>query len=136
MAFPPSWPPRVPTNVRSLRFFVTGTATANFSDSAFMFAEQLTANPYTPLPVLQAGSDASIVVPSAFGAGRNSPIDPAVQIWSGTMRICATADLEFSFDGVTVHGHLYADEEFVYRNRFESGVAVRGVGAVFRIEAW
>jgi len=137
MAFPPSWPPSFPTNTRSLRFFVTDTATANFVDKAYMFAEQTGANPYAPLPVIQPGSNTTIAVPSASGTGRNSPTDPLAQIWSGAIRICATtANLEFSFDGTNVHGKVLAGEQFVYRGRFESGICVRGAGSVFRIEAW
>jgi hypothetical protein len=37
MAFPTGWPTGAPNNSRSLRFYKTGTATANFSDSAWLF---------------------------------------------------------------------------------------------------
>lgn len=39
MPFPAGWPPRAATSHRSIRFFVGATATANFVDNAFLFAE-------------------------------------------------------------------------------------------------
>lgn len=37
--FPVGWPPRPSSGVRSLRFFVSGTATANYFDNAFLFKD-------------------------------------------------------------------------------------------------
>lgn len=142
MAFPPSWPPRYPSTSRTLRFYVTDTATANFADKAYMFAEQTTANPYTPLPVVQPGSNAVVVVPNTAGSGLATPTStgaegPVAQIWSSYIRISVSgAVLEYSFDGTTVHGQILAGESFLYYERRESGIAVRGAGAAFRIEAW
>ena len=127
MAFPATWPPRRPSGTKSLRFYVTDTATAN---------------PHVPLPNVVAGSSAAVDVSNEAGTGLASPSStgaagPLAQIWSGNIRISvATADLEFSFDGVTVQGKVLAGESVIYRQRFESGIAVRGAGAVYRIEAW
>lgn len=142
MAFPPSWPPRFPSTARTLRFYVTDTATANFSDKAYMFAEQTGANPYTPLPVIAPGSNTTVDVSNTAGTGLATPnsngsTGAAAQIWSSRIRICvATADLEYSFDGVNVHGKVKVGENFLYTERRESGIAVRGATAVYRIEAW
>jgi len=117
---------------------VTDTATAAFADKAYMFAEQVGANPYVPLPVIQPGSNTTVDVPSASGSGQSSPNDLKPQIWSGNIRIynAGPAALEFTFDGTNVHGKVLANEEISYRNRYESGIAVRGATAVYRIEAW
>ena len=143
MPFPTTWPPRPPSGVRSLRFYVTDVATANFVDKAYMFAEQSTANPYTPLPVVVPGSNATVSISNMPGTGLASPTPvtgaegPSAQIWSGNIRISVTtANLEFSFDGTAVQGKVLAGESVTYRQRHESGIAVRGAGAVFRIEAW
>lgn len=142
MAFPASWPPRVSSSVRSIRFYVTDTATANFVDKAYMFAEQAAANVYTPLPVIAPGSLTTINVPDIAGTGLATPsvsgvAGPLAQIWSGNIRITATTQsLEFSFDGTNVHGLVKAGESVIYRQRYEAGIAVRGNLSVFTIEAW
>ncbi len=142
MAFPTNWPPRVATNQRSIRFYVTGTATALFSDNGYLFIDGVGANTYTPLPVIAPGSNASVVVPNNAGTGvvvGGQPVggSPPAMIWSGTILInnASAAALEFSFDGTNVHGRLLANTSVVYRNRFESGIAVRGLGT-FWVEAW
>ena len=57
--------------------------------------------------------------------------------WSQAIRIVATvADLEFSFDGVNVHGKVTAGTEVIYWDRHESGIAFRGNTSVFVLEAW
>lgn len=43
--------------------------------------------------------------------------------------------LEFSFDGTVVHGSVPAGTTRLYRDRYEAGIAVRGV-TTFVIEAW
>ena len=81
--------------------------------------------------------------PLGSGVGPISPLDvygpPAPQVWASTIlvRNDALADpLEVSFDGINVHGRVLAGEERVYRSRMEGGIAVRGVGVPFRVEAW
>lgn len=39
MPFPLGWPPRLPSGLRTFRFFESGTSTANYGDNAFLFAE-------------------------------------------------------------------------------------------------
>ena len=142
MPFPTSWPPRVSSGVRSIRFYIAATATANFADRAYMFAEQAAANVYTTLPVIAPGSNTTIDVPDMAGGGLATPsvagvAGPLAQIWSGNIRIVVTtADMEISFDGTNVHGLVKAGESVIYRQRYESGIAVRGAGAVYTIEAW
>lgn len=50
MPFPEGWPPRAPSQLRNIRFFVQGTATANYEDNAFLFVDDPGANPNTPVP--------------------------------------------------------------------------------------
>lgn len=152
MAFPTGWPPRRPrSSRRSLRFYVTDTATANFADKAYLFIDDTDANPYTPLPYVAPGSSTPVELGSQpLGTGEApedanlSQTDPVKQalpkaaVWSSNIRISndGVADLEFSFDGTNVHGRVKMNETVVYRDRIESGIAVRGAGAVYRIEAW
>lgn len=104
----PAFPAPLPSNYKSLRFYATGTATANFTDNKFAFQRVDPANPSIP-----------------------------EQGWSGGILIRAvTADVFISFDGVNVHGHCPAGGESKYDRRFEGGIAVRGSGATFFIEAW
>lgn len=137
MAFPASWPPRVASGRHSIRFYATGTATANFSDNGLMFLDGAGANPFTPLPVIDPAVP-TVVPPTPYGSGAASGNTPLPQIWAQTIRLCNDSGanpLEYSFDGTNVHGKLLANEQVIYRNRFESGIAVRGNG-VFRVEAW
>jgi hypothetical protein len=139
--------------VRSIRFFQDGTATSNFADNAFLFIDGAGANPFTPAPYVPAGSSVQFnapLAPTGTGGGASpapypdpSQAPPTVypMLWSGNIRICndGSGDLEFSFDGTNIHGRLKSGELFQYRNRYEAGIAVRGVAAatpLFRIEAW
>lgn len=155
MPFPEGWPPRYPSGRRSLRYYVTDTATADFHDKAYLFIAGAGANPYLPTPVVVPGQqtvfgDVFAASPpnthptSPMGGGRN-PVDtvpggapqPVALIWAQAILVRAEgAALEFSFDGVNVHGRLASGQERIYRDRYEAGIAVRGVGATFYIEAW
>ena len=78
------------------------------------------------------------------------PGDPLGQqkalIWANTIRICndGGGDLEFSFavtgdagaPALPVQGVVKAGEQVVYRSRYEAGIALRGAGVSFRVEAW
>lgn len=145
MAFPTEWPPRPPSGVRSIRFFKSGTGTANFADNAYMFLDA--ANTFTPGPYVPPGggpngtSFTNPLMPTGTGSqsvslGLTNPVPP--MLWSGTIRLCndGAGPLEYSFDGTAIHGRLLAGEEFVYRNRHEAGIALRGAGIAFRVEAW
>ncbi len=108
-----------------------------------MFIDGAGANPFTPAVKVPYGSSATVNNPlNPTGTGLSplpTPIAPA--IWSGNIRVCndGEGDIEFSFDGINVHGRLKAGEVFQYRNRYESGMAVRGYDgatSAFRIEAW
>lgn len=139
MPFPAQgWPPRLPSGIRSIRFYKTGTATANFQDNAWLFSEGTTPTTYTPMPVVTPGSNAPVAVPNSTGGGTVSASDPVPMVWSGNIRISndGGGDLEYSFDGTNVHGKVKANESLAYRNRYEGGISVRGASAVFRIEAW
>lgn len=147
MAFPTPWPPRPPSGVRSIRFFVSGTSTANFADNAFLFIDGAagSANPFTPGPPTSTSSGVTNNPLTPTGTGSQGVVSQLTSperplIWSGNIRICndSTGDLQVSFDGVNVHGVIKAAEVFMYRNRYEAGISVRGVGGTptFRIEAW
>lgn len=154
MAFPAGWPPRPASSVRSIRFYTTGTATANFTDNGFLFASGAGANTLTPTPYVPPGGErtqailgSATVSGSPMGGGRNtndsnsdprvnSPPPPVAQIWAGSIRVTATtADLEISFDGTNVQGIVKLGTSAVYLKRYESGIAVRGAGT-FYVEAW
>ena len=65
------------------------------------------------------------------------PSDLNKQAWSYAIRIkAASANLEFSFDGTTVHGSVAAGDTKEFEGRFEGGIAIRGAGSVFTLEAW
>lgn len=101
----PAFPAPYPSNRRSLRFYATGPATANFVDNEFAFE-----------------------IPGS---------SPSEQGWSGMIRVRAvSADLQISFDGTNVHGFIPSGSEALYENRYEGGIAVRGAGATFHVEAW
>lgn len=150
MPFPTGWPPRFPSTVKSLRFYVTGTATANFSDRAYLFGNVATANPYTPLPVVAPGEDVS---DPAYGGPHNvaappigtgyRPGDLAPMAWAGTIQIMnyGASKIFFSFDGTTVQGEVppataSGPGTVVMRERREAGIAVNGAGNDFTIMAW
>lgn len=104
---PPAFPPPFPTNVKSLRFYATGTATGDFSVNQFSFER--------PDP--------------------KDPAEPE-QGWSTNMRIIATGgDIQISFDGTNVHGFIPDGTAQDYWDRHEGGIAIRGAG-VFHVEAW
>lgn len=138
MALPASWPPRPPSGRRSIRFYKTGAGTAAFSDNAWIFADPANnANPYTPLPVIQPGSNTTVSLgPSPQGTGQNNS-DPPPMIWANAIRITAVGgNVEFSFNGTDVHGIVLAGTNAIYRERAEAGISVRGAGATFYVEAW
>lgn len=146
MAFPAAWPPRVASNTRSIRFFTSGTATANFSDNAFLFIDGAGANTFTPVPNVPYGSNTPVadpLTPAGTGAATVASAmvgGPAPLIWSYAIRVFndGNSTLEFSFDGTNVHGRLLTGEEMTYNKRHEAGIAVRSIGGTptFRIEAW
>ena len=75
---PPEYPPPFPSNYKSLRFYATGTPTANFVDNQFSFER--------PDP--------------------KDPSEPE-QGFSQSIRIVATSgNIEYSFDGTNVHGFV------------------------------
>lgn len=154
MAFPSGWPPRAASSVR---VYIAGTATASFADNAYLFIDVTSANPFLPTPIIPPGDETAIVKvgdlsstgspmgggvqpPNLGVPGDGSPANvPKPQLFAQTLRIVneGGADIEFSFDGANVHGTVKtADGEFIYRNRFEAGIAIRGAGADFRVEAW
>jgi hypothetical protein len=161
MAFPVGWPPRPSSGVRSIRFYVTGTTTANWSDNAFLFVDDVGANTYLPTPVIAPGSSTVVAIGdrslsgSPMGAGLSAsdvlPGDTVGQtknlIWSNSIRIAnrGSNTLEFTFGALTdgsslVQGSLIANESVIYRQRYEAGIALRfpaaGAGSAFIVECW
>lgn len=108
MVLIPVFPAPLPSNYKSLRFYETGTGTANFADNKWAFERPDPADPAYP-----------------------------EQGWSGTIRVRAiAANVEISFDGVNVHGFVLAGTVSEYYHRTEGGISVRGVGSTFHVEAW
>lgn len=161
MAFPSEgWPPPPATGLRSIRFYVDGNTTANFSDNAFLFSADTAANMFFPTPFVPPGGVDVVAKVGNYFAGGGSPMGggrdprdaniyaptgeqavPFTQIWSNSIKISndGNADIEFSFDGVNVHGVVKVGERPIYPRRYEAGICVRNPGAfgvAFRIEAW
>ena len=104
----PTFPAPNPSNIKSLRFYRTGAATANFADNKWPFERVDPANPAVP-----------------------------EQGWSYSIQIRAIGgDLQFSFDGTTVHGFVLAGTQATYEKRHEGGISVRGAGVTYHVEAW
>jgi len=135
--------------VRNIRFYLTGTSTAGFDDNGYLFIDGVGANPYTPLPVVAPGAGVSnpadpgphVIPPLPAGTGESRPNEVKAMIWSAEIRITHTGgagSLEFSFDGVNIHGVVEAASPVLLMSRHEAGVAIRGNGGTptFRIEAW
>ena len=165
MPYPAGWPPRPASGVRSIRVFITGTTTANFSDNAYLFFDIAGANQVTPNTQLTPRSvnpswnqptTTGTVSQSGSPSGNSSPTGTATggpnsgqatnidypMIWSNGIRIIndGASSLQYSFDGTNVAGIVKAGEDLYYYNRFEAGIAVNfpagGAGSAFRIEAW
>ncbi len=158
MAFPNGWPPRFPTNIRSIRVYITGTATAAFDANAYLFYNaNAGSNTFTPTPYVPPGQESAapgwaptnVPVPP-LGTGQNPadanpdpvlnppvPPPPVPAIWSKSIKITNSSAniLYFSFDGVNVHGQVAANSVFWYWDRYEAGIALMGNGA-FVVEAW
>ena len=155
MALPAGWPPRPSEGRRSIRFYASGSATADFADNAYLFIDATSANTYVPLPYVAPGSNTTINLGSLLVGGTPSgtgqdihdanllaPLGqqavPHPMIWSSSIIVHndSAADLYISFDGTNVHGVVTVVQKYCfYWNRYESGIAVRGTG-LFRIEAW
>lgn len=149
MAFPQGWPPRVASGTASIRFYKTGSSTADFADAAFLFIDGTGANPYTPLPVVLPGDDvsryptpaATVIAANPLGTGENDPGSVKAMIWSQGIRVRnldGTNSIEISFDGTNVHGIVAPNATNEYVNRREAGIAVRGAAGTpsYVIEAW
>lgn len=161
MPFPPGWDAAagrglpLPSGVRSMRFFASGNTTANFADAAWNFAVSPaggadrsmmipTAPRVDPGDEVASGAPVTPVVSSPIGGQTTAPAlqyTPVTTQAAYAIRIHndGAASIEFSFDGITVHGVVRTGEKLEYRRRFETGIALRGAGGVavaFRVEAW
>lgn len=104
---PPAFPAPFPDNVKSIRFYETGSATGDYGDNSFAFER---VNP-------------------------KDPAEPE-QGWCTQVQVRAIGgDLNISFDGVTDHGFILSGTATVYFDRYEGGISVKGAGT-FHIEAW
>ncbi len=159
MAFPSNWPSRHPSGRVSIRAFHEGTTSADFEDNAVMFAQLTSANPFKAHPYVAPGSDQPVVLGTINSggqtprAGGQAPQDvarqwtqadqavPLPQIWPCTIMVVnnGAAAIEISFDGTNIHGRVKSGESRTYRERFESGISLRGVGGAavaYWVEAW
>lgn len=145
MPFPTGWPPRVASGTRSIRFYKAATATANYSDRAYLFADEPGANPYVPLPAVFPGDDVSNpaydgphdIGANPAGTGQRGD-DPHPMIWSSEIKIInkGATPIFFSFDGVNDHGEVSAGTELHMSGVYEAGIAFRGSGNDFVVFAW
>jgi hypothetical protein len=104
----PAFPAPNPSNLKSLRFYETGAASANYADNQFAFERPDPADPAVP-----------------------------EQGWSYTIAVRAVGgNLNISFDGTNDHGFVLAGTQTIYEKRHEGGISVKGAGATFHIEAW
>lgn len=103
----PTFPASLPTSIKSIRFYQTGAATANYADNKWAFEKANPADPAVP----EQGWSYSIAVRAVGG------------------------DLNISFDGTADHGFILSGTERIYEKRHEGGIAVKGAGT-FHIEAW
>lgn len=145
MPFPTGWPPRVASGTRSIRAYVAATATANYSDRAYLWHQLPGANPYTPLPNVFPGDDVSNpnyngphnIGANPAGTGQRGD-DPEPMIWSSAIKIInkGATPIFFSFDGTNDHGEVSAASELLLDNVYEAGIAIRGAGNDFVVFAW
>lgn len=158
MAFPDDWVAisggglKRPENIRGARVYYAGTATANFIDTNVAFRDLPGAAPYDQTVIIKPGAEKATISLSRSPSGgtvRASPFDAAgttplkPQVWVRYLQIWhmgnVNVDLEFSFDGVDVHGVLEdrGTPYFVlYPDRYEGGIALRGLGVEFKVEGW
>lgn len=65
------------------------------------------------------------------------PKDGSSQAWSRAIKISASGgDLSVSFDGTTLHGVVKSGTTVEWLERCEGGLAVKGAGVTYIIEAW
>jgi len=119
MPFPPNWPPTTGSGRKSERIYVSGIATSDYADHAYMFVDL------------------------AFPEGkcpRKPDVYPltAIRVFND-----GTADLFVAFDGITTHGIVRPSEKLLFEDRVETGIAVRTdsthihpLYASFRVEGW
>lgn len=149
MPFPVIWPPPPVSGARSVRFFQSGVATANFVDNAWLFGSAASA--HSPLPYVAPGSTATVNFGPVPGGGSNPndaqpgasppvgppPSTPTVACRFHRVYNDGGGTLEVSYDGVTVHDLvLVSDAPHEYEDRMESGISVRGAGVSFRVVGW
>jgi hypothetical protein len=147
MAFPSGWPPRPASGRRSIRVYKTGVVTASFDGAAFLFIDDVGANTFLPIPFVAPGSSTVVAVGttgipgSPLGGGEQDKEATKPSIFSCSIRIVniGAGDLEISFDGTNIHGYVKENAEVIYKDRYEAGIALRGVGGAtptYRVEAW
>ena len=104
---PPAFPPPFPSNVKSIRFYETGTATGAYSGNSFAFER----------------------------VDPKDPAEPE-QGWCTQVQVRAIGgDMTISFDGINDHGFILSGTQTVYFDRYEGGISIKGTGT-FHIEAW
>jgi len=170
MPFPsPGWPPRPASGRRSARMYQNVSiplsgATTPFGDHAFLFIDVAGANMMVPLPYVEPGSTVEVdigdidIAGSPVGTGMRAedaaPPEhenpPATQqqvnyhqLWANSIRIYNEGPnaIEFSFDGVNVHGYIAVGQAVTYKDRYEAGISIRRIGAagvanIVHVEAW
>lgn len=149
MALPVGWPPKPNASHRSIRVYIAGTATADWTDNAYLFAQVAGASTTSPSPVVPAGAERQVVaVQSQMGGQSGSPAAQATPVTSLTSQHIRVKNdganpLDVSFDASAaavgnLAAHLLPGEERLWNFRYESGIALRAPAGntAFRVEAW
>lgn len=150
MALPLGWPPKPNGSLQSLRVFIAGTATGDWTANAYLFAQVTGGNP-TPLsPRIEPGDEGVVVtgIVGQMGGQSGAASTQAVpQTSRHAQHIRVKNDganpLHVSFDASAaavgnVAAILLTGEERVWNFRYEAGIALRGPSGdtAFRVEAW
>lgn len=127
----------VTTPTSDITLLALDATPANAASEAALIRDT-SGNPYIPLPIVNPGASTPVVLDSnPMGGGEGDLGASAPMVFSDNILVTATtATVEISFDGINVHGSIPAGETRVYDARKEAGIAVRGTGATFAIEAW
>jgi len=154
MAIPANFPPKKPSGIRTLNFYKEGTATTDYADNAYLFADGVGANPFTAITKLAPGDISDITYGTSTQSGQpmgggslNGPANTTgtqakapLVLWSNSISITNTGanDILFSFDGTNTAGRVKAGTTKLYNFRIEGGIAIKSVSATsaFYIEVW
>lgn len=150
MALPIGWPPKPNGSLQSLRAFIAGTATNDWTANAYLFAQVTGANLVPPSPRIEPGDEGVVTsgITAQMGGqsgGAATQAAPVTARHAQHIRVKndGANPLHVSFDATdattgNVAAILLTGEERLWNFRYESGIALRGPDGdtAFRVEAW